>query len=72
MNLYFDYWVNIFKIFYGVGGNSIGRVFDYEVFVGVCIGFDWSFSWLESEVGFFNYFNNEIECIVFENEFIVV
>ncbi len=69
MNLHFDYRANILKTPYGAGGNSIGRAFDYEVFVGARTGFDWSFSRSESEAGFFNHLNNEIERIAFENEF---
>lgn len=69
MNLHFDYRANILKTPYGAGGNSIGRSFDYEVFVGARTGFDWSFSRSESEAGFFNHLNNEIERIAFENEF---
>lgn len=69
MNLHLDYRANILKTPYGAGGNSIGRAFDYEVFVGARTGFDWSFSRSESEAGFFNHLNNEIERIAFENEF---
>ena len=69
MNLHFDYRANLMKTPYGAGGNSIGRAFDYEVFVGARAGFDWSFSRSESEAGFFNHLNKELERIAFENEF---
>lgn len=72
MNFYFDYWYSFLKICYGVGGGSFDCFFDYEVFLGLCIGFDWSFQCFESEVGFFQFFNQEIEWIVLENEFIVI
>ncbi|MEZ5041661.1 MAG: hypothetical protein R2828_17335 [Saprospiraceae bacterium] len=69
MNLHVDYRANILKTAYGAGGNSIGKAFDYEVFVGARAGFDWSFSRSESEAGFFSHLNKEIERVAAENEF---
>jgi hypothetical protein len=69
MNLYFDYRYSFLKTRYGAGGGSLDRPFDYEVFLGLRTGFDWSFERSESEAGFFQFLNQEIERIALENEF---
>lgn len=69
MNLHLDYQNNILKTNYGAGGKSISRAFDYEVFLGGRIGFDWSFGRSESEAGFFNHLMEELERVADENDF---
>lgn len=69
MNLYLDYRYSFLKTRYGAGGGSLDRPFDYEVFLGLRAGFDWSFQRSESEAGFFQFLHQEIERIALENEF---
>lgn len=69
MNLHVDYYMNLAKTNYGAGGRSISRSFDYEIFAGARVGYDWSFRRSESEAGFFTHLNNEIKRIADENEF---
>jgi hypothetical protein len=69
MNLHIDYYMNLAKTNYGAGGNSIARSFDYEIYAGARIGYDWSFRRSESEAGFFTHLNSEIKRIAYENEF---
>lgn len=69
MNLHVDYYMNLAKTGYGAGGNSIARSFDYEIYAGARLGYDWSFRRSESEAGFFVHLNNEIKRIADENEF---
>lgn len=45
------------------------KAFDYEIFMGMRMGFDWSFRRSESEAGFFTHLNDEIKRIANENEF---
>lgn len=68
MNLHVDYRANIAKTHYGAGSGSIDRAFDYEVFLGLRTGFDWSFRRSESEAGFFSHLTDEIQRIALENE----
>lgn len=68
-NLHLDYRFNFLKTEYGAGGGSLARPFDYEAYVGLRTGFDWSFQRSESEAGFFQFLNNELERIALENEF---
>lgn len=68
-NLHLDYRFNFLKTEYGAGGGSLARPFDYEVYVGLRTGFDWSFQRSESEAGFFQFLNNKLERIALENEF---
>ena len=63
MNIHLDYRSNIFKTNYGAGGNSIQRAFDYEIYAGARIGFDWSSRRSESEAGFFSHLNDEIKPV---------
>ncbi|WP_143473466.1 hypothetical protein [Flavilitoribacter nigricans] len=69
MNLHVDYYMNIAKTNYGAGGQSIARSFDYEIYAGARVGYDWSFRRSESEAGFFTHLNDEIKRIADENEF---
>lgn len=69
MNLHVDYYMNLAKTNYGAGGRSIARSFDYEIFAGARVGYDWSFRRSESEAGFFTHLNDEIKRIADENEF---
>jgi len=69
MNIHVDYYMNIAKTPYGAGGNSISRNFDYEIYAGARVGYDWSFRRSESEAGFFTHLNSEIKRIADENEF---
>lgn len=69
MNLHVDYYMNIAKTNYGAGGRSIARSFDYEIYAGARVGYDWSFRRSESEAGFFTHLNNEIKRIADENDF---
>jgi hypothetical protein len=69
MNLHLDYRYSFLKTRYGAGGSSLDRPFDYEVFLGLRAGFDWSFQRSESEAGFFQFLHQEIERIALENEF---
>ncbi len=69
MHIHLEYQFNIMKTPYGAGVNSISRTFDYEVYVGARTGFDWSSRRSESEAGFFDHLNTEIERIAFENDF---
>ncbi len=69
MNIHFDYRWNMFNTNYGAGGGSLQKSFDYEIFLGTRLGFDWSFRRSESEAGFFNHLNDEIRRIADENEF---
>ena len=71
MNLHLDYRLNFLKTNYGAGGNSLDRTFDYEIFIGGRIGFDWSSGRSESEAGFFTHLNDEIKRIAEENELTV-
>ena len=71
MNLHLDYRMNFLKTNYGAGGNSLDRTFDYEIFIGGRIGFDWSSGRSESEAGFFTHLNDEINRIAEENELTV-
>jgi hypothetical protein len=71
MNIHMDYRVNFLKTNYGAGGNSLDRTFNYEIFVGGRIGFDWSSGRSESEAGFFTHLNDEIKRIAEENELTV-
>jgi hypothetical protein len=68
-NLHLDYRFNFAKTQYGAGGGSLARPFDYEAYIGLRTGFDWSFQRSESEAGFFQFLNGEIERIASENEF---
>lgn len=68
MNIHFDYRYNVAKTKYGVGGNSISRPIDYEIFAGARIGFDWSARRSESEAGFFSHLNNELKRVAEEND----
>ncbi len=68
-HIHLDYQANIMKTNYGAGVNSIGRAFDYEVYVGARIGFDGSSGRSESEAGFFTHLKDEIKRIANENEF---
>lgn len=69
MHMHLEYQFNLLKTPYGAGVNSISRAFDYEVYVGARTGFDWSSRRSESEAGFFDHLNNEIERIAFEHDF---
>ena len=69
MNAHLDYRWHFLNTNYSAGGGSIERTFDYEIFMGMRMGFDWSFRRSESEAGFFNHLNNEVKRIAFENEF---
>lgn len=69
MNLHLDYRYSFLKTRYGAGGGSLDQPFDYEVFLGLRTGFDWSFQRSESEAGFFQFLNQEIERIALEHEF---
>lgn len=69
MNLHVDYHMNIAKTNYGAGGRSISRSFDYEIYAGARVGYDWSFRRSESEAGFFTHLNSEIKRIANDNEF---
>lgn len=69
INLYLDYRFSFLKTRYGAGAGSIDQPFDYEVFVGLRTGYDKSFQRSESEAGFFQFLNQEIERIALENEF---
>lgn len=69
MNIHLDYMYNLFKTGYGAGGNSIDRPFDYEIFVGGRLGYDWSSGRSEEESGFFSHLNDELKRIADENEF---
>ena len=71
MNIHLDYRMNFLKTNYGAGGNSLARTFDYEIFVGGRVGFDWSSGRSESESGFFTHLQNEIKRIAEENELTV-
>ncbi len=68
-NVYLDYRYSILRTPYSAGGGSIDRAFDYEVFLGLRAGMDWSFQRNESEAGFFQFLTNELERIALENEF---
>ena len=69
MNIHVDYYMNIAKTDYGAGGRSIAKSFDYEIYAGARVGYDWSFRRSESEAGFFSHLNSEIKRIADENEF---
>lgn len=69
MNIHLDYQLNIAKTGYGAGAQSIERAFDYEIFAGARVGFDWSSGRSEGEAGFFAHLNNELKRIADENEF---
>lgn len=71
MNLHLDYKINFLKTPYGAGGNSLDHTFDYEIFVGGRVGFDWSSGRSESEAGFFTHLGDEIKRIAEENELTV-
>ncbi len=68
-NLHLDYRFNFAKTRYGAGGGSLSKPFDYEAYIGLRAGYDWSFQRSESEAGFFEFLNNEIDRIALENEF---
>jgi hypothetical protein len=68
-NLHLEYRYNFLKTEYGAGGGSLAKPFDYEAYLGVRTGFDWSFQRSESEAGFFQFLNSELERIALENEF---
>lgn len=68
-HMHLDYQVNVAKTGYGAGVNSIGKAFDYEIYAGARIGFDWSSGRSESESGFFTHLKDEIKRIADENEF---
>lgn len=70
-NIYLDYRYNILKTEYGAGGASLDRPLDYEVFVGLRAGFDWSFQRSEGEAGFFQFLNEEVDRLAVEHEFTV-
>lgn len=67
-NIHLDYRYNIITP-YGGGGRSAIRDFEYEVYLGMRLGLDWSFQRSEGEAGFFNHLSDEIERIADENEF---
>jgi hypothetical protein len=67
-NIHLDYRYSLFNSD-GFGGRSVARDFEYEVYLGARMGFDWSFQRTEGETGFFSHLNDEIERIAFENEF---
>ncbi len=69
LHTHFDYRMNILKTDYGAGINSISKFFDYEIYVGARIGFDWSSARSEGEAGFFTHLTDEIKRIADENEF---
>ena len=69
LHTHFDYRMNILKTDYGAGINSISRFFDYEVYIGARIGFDWSSARSEGEAGFFTHLSDEIKRVADENEF---
>ena len=69
VNIHFDYQFNFLKTPYGAGIQSIQHTFDYEVFAGARIGFDWSSGRSENEAGFFTHLNNELDRIASEHEF---
>lgn len=69
MNAHLDYRWNFLKTYYSAGGGSLEKTFDYEVFAGMRVGFDWSFRRSESEAGFFSHLNDEVQRVAFENEF---
>ena len=69
LHTHFDYRMNILKTNYGAGVNSISRFFDYEVYLGARVGFDWSSARSEGEAGFFTHLSEEIQRIADENEF---
>ncbi|NUQ25797.1 MAG: hypothetical protein HUU34_17755, partial [Saprospiraceae bacterium] len=68
-HIHLDFRTNIARTPYGAGGGSIDRTFDYEIFGGMRMGFDWSFSRSESESGFFAHLNDELKRIAYENDF---
>jgi|GEM_PF-1289902 len=68
-HIHLDFRTNIARTPYGAGGGSIDRAFDYEIFGGMRMGFDWSFSRSESESGFFAHLNDELKRIAYENDF---
>lgn len=69
LHLHLDYRLNVAKTNYGAGINSISKFFDYELYLGARIGFDWSSSRSEGETGFFTHLKDEIKRIANENEF---
>ncbi len=71
LHVHLDYRYNFKKTNYGAGVNSISRLFDYEIYAGARVGFDWSSARSESEAGFFALLNDEINRIAEENEFSV-
>ena len=71
LHMHLDYRYNVMKTNYGAGVNSISRLFDYEIFAGARIGFDYSSGRSESEAGFFSLLNDEVNRIAEENEFTV-
>lgn len=69
MHLHVDYQMNLLKTGYGAGANSLDRTFDYEVYTGARLGFDWSSGRSESESGFFSHLDHEISRIANEHDF---
>ena len=69
LHMHIDYQMNVAKTGYGAGVNSIGRTFDYEIYAGARMGFDWSSGRSENEAGFFIHLKDEIKRIADENGF---